>query len=187
MRRLIIASLAATMLIGTAFVGTAGATAQKQKYVYDGLSGPDSSTCGGNWATDTFRRTFTAYTQQAIDGSYRVVETFTKGHFTTMQGPSPEACQAGTNNQVSTGLTGSMSGSEVIKVTNGTFPSPGPIVCPGDCTTTDWVHAAFGNGATGTVSDFYFFYKTSNRLACAKTWTNAATGNGGDIATICSP
>jgi hypothetical protein len=186
MRRLIIATFAATLLAATAFAGAAGAaTPQKVKYTYPGKGGGDSSTCGPDWAQDTYQRNFTAYTQQGVDGSYRVVETFTKGHFTTMQGPSPESCEAGSSNQVSAGVTGSLSGSEVIKVTGGAFPS-GSVSCAGTCTTDDWVHAAFGNGATGTVSDFYFYYKTGNRLACAKTWTNSATGNGGDIATICS-
>lgn len=145
----------------------------------------DSSTCGPDWANDTYTRTFKVTKLQSIDGSYRVVENFSKGKFVTLQGPSPESCEAGNTNQVPTGLKGHFNGSEVLKVSGGTFDPNAPVTCGPECATADFATAAFGGAATYSVGDFAFEYTTGNATACANDWVNASTGNGGDIATIC--
>ena len=185
MRKFIGVLAGALLLSTTMFAGVAGAAGTKNYNGYAGSSG-DSSTCGPDWANDTYTRNFQVVKQVNIDGSYRVVETFTKGTFITIQGPSPESCEAGTSNQVSANLKGHFSGSFVIKVSGGTFTAPAAVDCGVPCTTASFIAAAFGGAATYAVSDFAFEYTTRNLAACANDWTNAATGNGGDIATICA-
>jgi len=158
------------------------------EYTFTGQTSGDSSTCGPDWANDTYTRVFTVYTDQNTDGSYRLVENFNKGHFVTIQGPSPESCQAGTSNIVSANVSGAFNGSEIIKVVSGTYSATGAAGWDGTGGTAGFITAAFGSGATnGNTLDFYFKYTTNNSAACASRWTNAATGNGGDIATVCSP
>jgi hypothetical protein len=178
--------LAGALLLTTMFAANAGAAGTKN-YAYTGNHSGDSSTCGPDWANDTYTRTFKVVKQANIDGSYRVVETFTNGVFVTIQGPSPESCEAGTSNQVSANLKGRFGGSEVIKVSGGTFTAPATVDCGGvDCTTASFIAAAFGGAATYSVSDYEFEYTTRNPTACANDWVDAATGDGGDIATICA-
>jgi hypothetical protein len=179
------------LLVATAALAAVSASsalaAESQTFTYAGQGGGDSGTCGPDWANDTYTRVFKVYSQRSVSGTYRVEEKFTNGHFTTLQGPSPESCEAVDHNQVSANVTGNFHGQEVIKVSNGTFSATGAAACGTTCTTAGFIAAAFGNGATYDVSDFYFYYHTGNKAACANTWTNAATGNGGDIATICQP
>jgi hypothetical protein len=143
---------------------------------------------GGNWANDTYTRQFNVYTNQNADGSYRVVENFKNGHFITTQGTSPGACNAspgptGNGNLVSGGVHGSFHGSYILTVNGGTFD---PLATwNGVGGTAGFIAAAFGGAATYNTEDFYFYYHTGSPLACLSTWTNASTGNGGDIATIC--
>jgi hypothetical protein len=180
----VVAAFVAVLTVGAVAASAAGTA----KYTFTGQSGPDSSTCGGNWANDTFTRVFTVYTDQNLDGSYRLVENFNKGHFATLQGPSPESCQAVTSNTVSANVSGAFNGSEIIKVVSGTYSAAGAAAWDGTGGTDGFITAAFGNTASnGNTLDFYFKYTTNNSAACASRWTNAATGNGGDIATFCSP
>jgi len=160
--------------------------AEFQTYTYAGQSSGDSSTCGPDWANDTYTRVFKVFTQQSIHGTYRVQESFTKGHFTTVAGPSPESCEAVDHNTVVGNVKGTFHGNEVITVSNGTFSASGAAACGMTCTTDGFIAAAFGSGATYSVSDYYFYYHTGNSAACAKTWTDAATGDAGDIATTCA-
>ncbi|MEA2644869.1 MAG: hypothetical protein QOG08_1895, partial [Chloroflexota bacterium] len=51
----------------------------------------DSGTCGPDWATDTFDRHFTVH--RPPTGPITVVEQFKNGSFTTIEGPSPGACE----------------------------------------------------------------------------------------------
>ena len=61
------------------------------------------------------------------------------------------------------------------------------VACGPTCTTTDFIHNAFGSSATFTTGDdWWFSYKTGNKAACASHWINAAYGNSGDIATNCA-
>lgn len=188
--RKIVAVLAGSLILsGTAFMGTANAAVTHKSGPFASNS-TDSGTCGGpDWANDTaVNRTYTVYTQQSIDGSYRVTESFTKGHFITYQGNSPESCEAATSNQVSAGVKGTFSGTFTIKVSGGgPYNQAAADACAAPCYTASFILAAFGGSATFDVPDFYFHYITKNPAACAKEWTNAATGDGGDIATICSP
>jgi hypothetical protein len=192
MRKVLSAVLVTVVTGGWLLAGTAQATVgdpsgDTVNYVYTGSSSPDSGTCGNDWANDTMTRTYQVYPDQNVDGSYRVVETFTKGKFTTVQGPSPESCEAGTGNTVSGSVKGTFQGNEVLKVTDGTYASDEDVQCASPCVTADFVAAAFGPSATYAVPDYFFKYKAKNAAACAKTWINSGTGNSGDIATFCAP
>jgi hypothetical protein len=186
MRKLAGVVAGTVLLIGTLFASSAGA-AGTANYSYANNHSGDSSTCGPDWANDTYTRGFHVVRKQNDNGTYRVTETFTAGHFTTIQGPSPESCAAGNSNQVSGHVRGAFHGNEVITVTGGTFTNPATVDCGGaDCTTASFIAAAFGPDATFTTSDYFFEYTTQNAAACAHDWVDAATGDGGDIATICS-
>jgi phospholipase/lecithinase/hemolysin len=186
MRKLLSIGFAACIALLALGAATASA-ADTQNYTFTGQSSGDSGTCGPDWANDTYTRVFKIYPERNLDGSYRMVESFTSGHFTTIQGPSPESCEAGTLNSISAGLHGSFHGSEVIKVTGSgiTYSAAGAAAWNGTGGTLGFTVAAFGVNAADNVSDFYFKYKTANSLACSNKWINSATGNSGDIATFC--
>ena len=185
MRKVVLICVAACVAMLAAGVATASA-AEVSSHSFAGQSSQDSSTCGGNWANDTYTRVFKTYVHQNNNGTYRVVENFTHGRFQTIQGPSAESCEAGDSNQVSGGVHGNFHGSYILIVSNGSYSSTDAGNWDGNGGTAGYIAAAFGGGASYTTEDFYFYYTTKSHLACANTWTNASTGNGGDIATICS-
>jgi hypothetical protein len=85
-------------------------------YTYNGSVGPDSGTCGNDWATDTYSRTFVVEPQ--ADGSFTVFETV-GGTFVTTAGmsqPDPASCP-GTSQ--TGGVNGNFYGSE-----SWTVPAP---------------------------------------------------------------
>ena len=184
MKRLAIVCVAACCAMAAFGAATASA-AETSSHSFAGQGSTDSGTCGNDWATDTYTRQFKTYTNQSIDGSYRLVENFKAGHFTTMQGASPESCQANNSHLVSSGINGSFHGSYILQVSGGTYNNANAAAWDETGGTAGYVATAFGGSATFTTEDFYFYYHTNNGLACANTWTNASTGNGGDIATIC--
>ena len=198
MKRVWAASLGALVLSVATFAGTAhavtgtgAASSDTVNYKYTSITGPDSSTCGGNWANDKETRTFKVYREQANNGSYQVTETFTGGSFTTLAGDSPEKCEAGTSNVDTAGIKGSFHGYETLIVSNadisGNWVESTNVSCSATCTTDEWIANTFGADATfTTANDWWFTYKTTNAHACAKHWINAAYGNSGDIATTCS-
>jgi hypothetical protein len=183
--------MSATLLTGTAHAVTGTGTGDTRNYKYAGVTGGDSGTCGPDWATDKMTRTFKVYVEQARNGSYQVLETFTGGSFTSVQGPSPESCDPpASNNQISAGIKGQFHGYEVLYVSNtnktGNWDGATDVTCSATCTTSEWIANAFGGAATYSVPDWWFTYKTANAIACAKHWINANYGNSGDIATICN-
>jgi hypothetical protein len=184
MRKFIGVFAGALILSTTMFVGSAGASGTKN-YKFTGQTSTDSGTCGVDWANDSFQRTFKVTKQQAQDGSYRVVEIYNKGTFTTIAAASPQSCEAGNSNTVDGVLSGKFSGTLTMKISGGTFDPVGAANCPGQCSTNTWIAAAFGGGATRADSDWAFEYST--KTGCARDWLNALTGNGGDIASTCAP
>ena len=187
MRRILsIVALACTALLTIGVV--AASASETHSYTFAGQSSADSSTCGNDWANDTYTRAFKVYSQPSTSSTYRVVENFKNGHFVTVQAMSPGACEGGPNNGnlVSAGIHGSFHGSYILVVSGGTFSQTGASSWDATGGTAGFIAAAFGGAATYNTEDFYFNYKTSNILACDNTWTNASTGNGGDIASFCS-
>ena len=144
----------------------------------------DSGTCGNDWAQDLFTRNFTV-NLPAVGGVYTVTEKFAKGRFLTFAGSSPGACNAGPGGTatVMEGIAGTFKGSFTITVTGGTFDPNGVCVkTDGMCTTAGWVSGFFGGAATYDIPVFSFTYKAVGQGLIYNQWTNADTGNIGDIA-----
>ena len=162
-------------------------------------SSPDSGTCGNDWATDTFDRHFTVFTQQ--DGTYLVVEQFKDGNFLTPAlgsppiNPSPGACQSSLTPQgtVNNGVAGTMHGYFVIPLPAGTIQTSSDPNCDGvvptntNCDTATFINTHFTpacySGAC-PVTTFFFHYAAGDQSLIQHEWKNASTdrgGNGGDI------
>ena len=145
----------------------------------------DSGTCGPDWANDAYTRKFTV-TLPAVGGVYTVVEKFVKGHFTTLAGTSPGACEAGPDNgnTVKGGVKGTFSGSYSFTVSGGTLNTGGTCTdtdLNGQCNTDEWVAGFFGGGASWTLNNWGFKYHSTAKVLTQKNWINAASGNSGDI------
>jgi hypothetical protein len=146
-------------------------------------TGPDSGNCG-DWATDTYNRIFTVSLTTNQDGAYNVVEKYASGHFLTIDGRSPGACDDsdGVVNPlglIKGGVSGTFSGTLNIVVT-GTFDPNGS--CGDPCTTDGWVAGFFGATATYETLAFSFTYKAQRQGLIYHQWTNSSAGNSGDIA-----
>lgn len=150
---------------------------------------PDSSTCGNNWANDTFDRHFT------VDGSgssLTVVEDFKNGTFTTMAGPSPGGCDTNPGGMVAPGITGTLHGYFVIPLAGETQVSTDPSCVAGspnaDCTTAGFINSHFAPACypdTCPVTTFLFHYAAGGQGLVMNEWKNASAdrgGNQGDIA-----
>lgn len=176
MRRLLFALVCAAALVMT-FSSAAVAGDVK---VRDSGS-PDSSTCGNNWANDTFTREFDV--QQAGGGTV-LTEFFKDGHFVTIAGFSPGGCEGGSDHGllVDGGISGSFHGFLSGTVTGGTY-NPN-ATCPDPCNGTTFVAAFFGPAAVWNVTtDWSFQYEAQGGGLLFRRWTNAGSGNIGDIAT----
>jgi hypothetical protein len=176
------ASILRSPLLGAAITLLLASTALASPSTFkDGpypSTGPDSGTCGNNWATDTYNRTFTV-NLTPTDSTYNVVEKFGAGHFVTIEGLSPGSCDSNPGGQIKDGASGTFSGTLDIIVT-GTFNKNGS--CTDPCTTDGWVHGFFGATATYETPTWSFQYKAQRQGLTWHQWTNASTGNLGDIA-----
>ena len=154
---------------------------------------PDSGTCNNDWATDTFNRVFTVHANP--DGSSTVVEQFKDGSFTTNLGPSPGACENGSNHRtsVNSGVIGSMHAYFVLPVPvhqtsmsqNGDAANPNGA----DCTTATFSNTHFAGctypAAPCSVTTFFDHYSAGDQSLLFHEWKNASPdrgGNDGDIA-----
>ncbi len=146
---------------------------------------PDSGTCGNDWATDTFTRTFEV--KDNGDGTFRLrVED--KGTFVTFAGASPGACQTTGKHGllIRAGVTGKMHGTATGTVTGGAL-IPG-AVCPAVCFMGAFTTAFFGPTAQftcvsgGGACDFKWQYSSGDKHLLYRHWTNSSNGNKGDIA-----
>lgn len=167
----------------TAAMWTSGNAAQH--YGPFSSTSPDSSTCGNDWAQDTFDRHFTVRSNGA--GSYTIVEQFKNGSFVTMAGASPGGCDTDPGGTIRSGVTGELHGYEDISVT-GTQTSQDSSCIAGapaaPCTTTGFIQSHF-TGAMFTVGTFFFHYSAGDQTLAHGEWKNASCdrgGNQGDIA-----
>lgn len=155
-------------------------------------SSQDSGTCGNFWANDTYKRDF--FVTDNGDGTFTLRENFTTGHFVTVAGQSPGACQAATPHgaTVNAGIKGNFRGYEVGTVTGATFFNP-KAKCTGACDSTDaYVQTFFGPNAKysctsgpGTCSFKFQYNALGHQGLILKHWQNASDdlgGNKGDIA-----
>ncbi|HKV31616.1 MAG TPA: hypothetical protein VJT14_11440 [Candidatus Dormibacteraeota bacterium] len=192
MKRLLMVSMAALALALVPMAAAADEGEGGQHFgPFAGASG-DSGTCGPDWALDTFTRNFAVH--ENSDGTFRLVETFSNGHFVTIAGPSPNSCNSGTYNGslVAAGVKGQFGGFLNGTVTGGTYNPNGCRATPGACdTTSGFVLAVFGPSAKYTCVDgggscsFFFGYFAPRQGLKSHIWINASPdlgGNRGDIA-----
>jgi hypothetical protein len=180
--------VAAVAAIGIQVVAALPASAA-QHYGGYASGSPDSSTCGGDWANDTFIRHFSV---ESNGGTLTVVEDFKNGAFTTVAGPSPGGCDTNPGGTVVAGVTGSMQGSFVIPLAGETQVSTDPGCVAGapdaECTTAGFINSHFAPACYPVlcpVTTFLFHYSAGGQGLLFHEWKNASAdrgGNSGDIA-----
>jgi len=170
-----------TMDLSTAM---ANGGAPTQHYGPFPSTSPDSSTCGNDWATDTFDRHFTV--RNNGNGTFSVVEQFKNGAFVTMAGPSPGGCDTDPGGMIRDGVNGSLQGYEAITVT-GTQTSHDSSCIAGSpsatCTTAGFLSSHFAGPST--VGTYFFHYSAGDQSLFHGEWKNASCdrgGNQGDVA-----
>jgi len=152
----------------------------------------DSGTCGPDWAEDTFDRHFTVH--KPATGPITVVEQFKNGSFTTIEGPSPAACETNPFRRVNGGITGSMHGYFIIPLPPGTLQTsndPSCVAPPavGPCTTAGFIDSHFtpcyATDPVGcSANTFFDQYVSTDQSLIEHEWKNASAdrgGNSGDI------
>ena len=137
----------------------------------------DSAVSGGNWAVDTFTRTYTV--EPLSNGTYDVTEHFL-GTFSTLAGGSPNDA----NITIPAGITGTFQGDYVFTGVSGTYnpnaacPSTGTAPAQVDaCSTASFFQAYFSISTPGAYS--WAFHYSSN--SSTDTWNNTDQGNTGNI------
>ena len=143
----------------------------------------DSGTCGvTDWANDTFKRFFTVTPNE--DGSFTLREDFRDGHFVTIAGASPGACETGTPHgaTIRADVRGEFHGFLAGRVTGGTFTAAGG--CPAPCTGTEFLAVHFGASAAWDVSTFRFRYEADGHGLQFRRWQNASPDQGGNLGDI---
>lgn len=170
------------LMLASIFMLPSGSMAAGRTVIYGPYASDsgDSGTCGVDWQNETLDRVYKVDTSQNADGTFNVREEFKNGVFTTIAGPSPGACESGSNNgnTVPNGLTGTMQGYWLMTVSGGTF-NPG-AKCALPCYTRDFVATFFGPNATYDVPTFLFNYNAGSNGQ----WKNASDDRGGDSGDI---
>ena len=142
---------------------------------------PDSGTYGNSWANDTFTRQFDV---QATGGTFTLTEFFKDGHFVTVGGASPGACETSSDHGalIAAGVRGSFHGFLAGEVIGGVFNPDATCLDP--CNGDVFVAAFFGPKAVWNITtDWSFSYEAQGGGLLVRRWTNAGSGNLGDIAT----
>jgi hypothetical protein len=135
-----------------------------------------------DWANDTVNRYFMI--QQVGPLSYRVVEKYKDGTFTTFSTPalpSPGACDNsdGTGSGVvDGGVTGTFHGYDMIAITSATY-TPGSASCTPCSSTDDFLRSVFGLAYTRDDYAFFFHYLSNDTLVYHE-WKNASCNRGGN-------
>ena len=144
-------------------------------------SSPDSGTCGNDWAQDTFDRHFTVRTSAT---GITVVEQFKRGTFTTIDGPSPGACETNIGGTITSGHVGDMHGYFIISnVGSQTSTSPfcnGVSNDPCDTATFLASHFTCVGPTACQVTTYFFHYSAGDQGLAVHEWKNASCDRGGD-------
>jgi hypothetical protein len=163
---------------------------------------PDSGTVA-NWAIDLFTRSFVVSPTNQ-DGTTTVVEHFNNGRFITLgDGATGSAASPGQNDpspsnnaghMLREGVSGSFSGTFTIIVNAGfTYVSGGGCgqvvssnATDDGCTTAMWISHNFSGAVYGTDTNttaYHLVYRATGSGLLGTTWTDASSGDSGDIYT----
>lgn len=179
MKRILLALIGSLALV---IALSSTALADDERFTVRHASSPDSGTCGNDWANDTFTRVFSVADE---DGVTTLREDFKNGHFVTLAGPSPGACQPTPNGHlVTAGIEGSFHGFIAGTVTGGTFNPD--ATCTQPCNGDNFVSSHFGPTAVWNANSFRFKYEAHGNGLISRRWQNASAdegGNEGDIYT----
>ncbi|MDE2399785.1 MAG: hypothetical protein KGL67_02130 [Patescibacteria group bacterium] len=150
---------------------------------------PDGSSCGPEWANDTYNLFFTVTANG--DGTYLVRTAYKDGTFITIDGESPGKCSQ--SNHHGTSITGGIKGkfqgfvSETVTAT-----SFDPSVCTTSSdackSRSSFIHSVFGAPITENNSSWNFEYNSSNKTLTYRHWQDKSNSDGtndvfeGDIA-----
>jgi hypothetical protein len=141
----------------------------------------DGSSCGIDWANDTFDRSFTV--KDNGDGTFSVREEFKNGSFVTNGATSPGRCETTSNHHGSTvtpGIAGQFTGFLAGTVTSATY-NPNGCATPGTCTTTGgFITAVFGAAAPFDITSFNFEYNSSDKSLQYHHWQDMSDNHGGE-------
>lgn len=138
----------------------------------------DSSICGGDWANDTYTRTYIVAPQS--DGSFTVTELF-NGVFSTIAGAHQPNGPCGEADPTfgETPVTGSFYGDYAVQVPVGSDFNQ-IAVCPAGCTTSEFFASVFGKPANFLDTATYAWQFTYDAGAHG-TWSNTDHGNSGNV------
>ncbi len=128
----------------------------------------DSSACGGNWANDTYTRTYIVTPRS--NGSFDVTQLY-RGTFVTLAGNTP-GTPCGT---LSAGITGTFYGNwslTVIAPADFNFTA----TCPSGCTGAQFLSTFFNTTIPASYA-WQFYYVAPGH----GTWANTDHGNTGNI------
>jgi hypothetical protein len=144
----------------------------------------DNGSCGAAWATDVVKRTYVVKKNE--DGSYRLTR-FDRGHFTTLAGVSPGACDTTGDHghTIRAGVKGRLVGYIRGTVTGGTFDKNATCTGP-DCGFRDvFLKTFFGPTAVwscdvnSTDCKFNFKYRASKHQELLfRHWQDEGKGAG---------
>ena len=164
---------------------------------------PDSGSCGQNWAIDLYTRDFVVF-PKAHDGTTTVVEHFNNAKFITLgdgdtgSAQSPGACDSDSNpdHMLRAGVSGTFSGTFTIVVNPGFTYDPGNgcgsnegasgAAVDDGCNDATWVQMAFPGAVFNTDTStpaYSLTYHATGAGLIGNTWTDANTGDSGDIYT----
>jgi hypothetical protein len=156
-------------------------------------SSPDSGSCGNNWATDTFDRHFSVFSQ---NGALVVVEQFKNFSFVTQAGMSPGACDNGQlydGGVVDSGITGSAVGYFIVPIPSGIMQTSSSSFCDAalftdsGCTTATFINTHFADCAYPTVcsvTTFFDHYAAGDQGLIANSWVDSSSDRAGEIGDI---
>jgi hypothetical protein len=129
----------------------------------------DGSSCGPDWAKDTFDRSFTV--MAVGSGVFKIHEDFKNGTFTTIGGASPGACSNVPHHGlvVSAGIAGSFQGFIEMTASGGAY-NPNGCATPSNCNTTDGFLNSVFPGASISFDQYNFEYSSSDSSLSYRHW-----------------
>jgi len=160
------------VVLALCVVGVAAGAPGTQQFGPFLVNTPDGSSCGPDWANDSFERRYTVISNGG--GNFTVREK-DNGTFTTLGGSSPGACESTPNHGsfVGAGIVGNIQGSADFTVNSSTYNPNGCTANPSVCSTRwGFVTAVFGASALGTVTftAFNFEYSSSDQSLAFHHW-----------------